>query len=630
MMITKRLLVVLCSLFILGLVLLSVAFHLVDPNEYRVELEKRVLATTGRQLTITGDAELKLFPQPYFAINNVSLANAPWGSTPLMLKTDYLDIQMAWLPLLMGELHVRKVRLRGAEVIFEKNADGISNWKFEGQLGDSNAVLPTFEWIAVENSAIVWRDTAKQNEHTLGIDSLRIEPSESGNERFSWDVSGKLDGVELLVAGEMSSLIRHFNGEPWQGDISLTTQGLAFNISGKTDDVFELKGLDVHVNASGDDLSQLQHFTGLELSSPMPWHLAFDLRHGVAEFNAKNINVRVGESDIAGSLTLKESTRRWRVDGQLHSKVLNLDPLLAATSTDNSSTTEQVSAEKVFSDRPFSVNWMRDFDGHVQLDIQQFSFAALHAANSVLDMKLSDDVLMLAIEATEMFHGKVSADATIDSSHKLPLFHIKATGTDVEMAEIVGLMTDMTFLEGQGHVNVDVQGQGDSLAALMASMTGEGRALISEGTAELRAAETATSIRRLLISQLGDKDDKRVKMNCLAAHVTVKDGVSKPTAVVVDTKKSTVRGAGTIDFGKETLDMVFTPKPKSSAISLGVPLAVTGTFYEPKSSLEKLGAARRVAGIASLFIFPPAALAGLGDLGDNADNCITISENDAK
>jgi len=68
--------------------------------------------------------------------------------------------------------------------------------------------------------------------------------------------------------------------------------------------------------------------------------------------------------------------------------------------------------------------------------------------------------------------------------------------------------------------------------------------------------------------------------------------------------------------------LAFKPEPKTPALSLAAPIFVTGTLTEPESSPEKLAALRRIAGVASLYVFPPAAVAGLGEPGNRENACL--------
>jgi hypothetical protein len=47
-------------------------------------------------------------------------------------------------------------------------------------------------------------------------------------------------------------------------------------------------------------------------------------------------------------------------------------------------------------------------------------------------------------------------------------------------------------------------------------------------------------------------------------------------------------------------------------------------------SAEKVGTLRKLAGIASLFVFPPAAVAGLVDFGSGDNQCVQLAAKGGK
>jgi uncharacterized protein involved in outer membrane biogenesis len=129
---------------------------------------------------------------------------------------------------------------------------------------------------------------------------------------------------------------------------------------------------------------------------------------------------------------------------------------------------------------------------------------------------------------------------------------------------------------------------------------------------------------------LGEEKADVVPMNCFAANLVADAGVVKAEVLVLDTDQATVLGSGSLDLGTETWDMVFKPKPKHVTLTTAVPIRLSGTFRDPQVSAEKVGALRKLAGIASLFIFPPAAVAGLVDLGSGDNQCVQLAAEETK
>ncbi len=58
----------------------AVALRSLDVNRYKGLIVEQVKAATGRELRIGGNLELKIGLSPAVTAQDVSFANAPWGS----------------------------------------------------------------------------------------------------------------------------------------------------------------------------------------------------------------------------------------------------------------------------------------------------------------------------------------------------------------------------------------------------------------------------------------------------------------------------------------------------------------------------------------------------------------------
>ncbi|MGD9342374.1 MAG: AsmA family protein, partial [Chromatiales bacterium] len=72
---------------IAGIAVIAIVLYLLfaDLGKYRPTVEQAVTEATGRQFKISGAFELDVLPSPSIVMEDVTLANAPWGSDPLLL-----------------------------------------------------------------------------------------------------------------------------------------------------------------------------------------------------------------------------------------------------------------------------------------------------------------------------------------------------------------------------------------------------------------------------------------------------------------------------------------------------------------------------------------------------------------
>jgi len=99
-----------------------------DPNKYKAEIAAAVSQATGRELTISGDIRLTLFPWLGVELGAMELSNAPgFGSEPFVSITS-AAVKVKLLPLLRKEVQAEAVTLTGLRLHLRRDAAGRNNW----------------------------------------------------------------------------------------------------------------------------------------------------------------------------------------------------------------------------------------------------------------------------------------------------------------------------------------------------------------------------------------------------------------------------------------------------------------------------------------------------------------------
>jgi len=119
-------------ILILGLCVMLIAttavLHFLDLDPYRERIASLITEAIGRQVTINGHIEINLFPHPEVILNDVSLANAAWGSKPTMASVQHVDAVFSFLSLFSDTMIIRQVRVNDVIVLLEKNDQNLGNW----------------------------------------------------------------------------------------------------------------------------------------------------------------------------------------------------------------------------------------------------------------------------------------------------------------------------------------------------------------------------------------------------------------------------------------------------------------------------------------------------------------------
>lgn len=187
-----------------------VALVNLDNATVRRALVSRVEAATGRSFVIAGPLELDYWPKLHVRLSDARLGNAPgFGEAPL-LSVAQLDVALALLPLLRGELEFDTLKIRGLEARLVRNRQGQTNWQFDehppGTEEDADlAALAAFALGGVDlrETRIFWEDEVRDQHLTAENLNLQIAPLAYG-EPVDFTLEAQVATGETGVSGDFT------------------------------------------------------------------------------------------------------------------------------------------------------------------------------------------------------------------------------------------------------------------------------------------------------------------------------------------------------------------------------------------------------------------------------------------
>jgi hypothetical protein len=173
-----------------------------------------------------------------------------------------------------------------------------------------------------------------------------------------------------------------------------------------------------------------------------------------------------------------------------------------------------------------------------------------------------------------------------------------ALDADAVNFDLGRLLTDLdltTMLTANADFGARLKGQGKSLNAIASSLNGQTNLLIGQGTINSRAfAIVSDDLARVLIPS-GESGDT-AKLVCAISRFDFAGGVGRASALALETDTLITTGTGSVDLGKERIDLLFKPKPKkASLVSLAFPVRLSGPLTSPSAGLDRTGVATGVA-----------------------------------
>ena len=131
---------------------LLVTLAVTDFSRYLGDFTDAISDATGREFKIEGEFNPEVFPLSFVA-EDISLANADWGSDSPLLTIGHISVKIDPASLFSGPLRITEFRLHDVAILLEVNADGEDNWSMatedpefdiDSVDSDTNAILLDF------------------------------------------------------------------------------------------------------------------------------------------------------------------------------------------------------------------------------------------------------------------------------------------------------------------------------------------------------------------------------------------------------------------------------------------------------------------------------------------------------
>ncbi len=330
---------------------------LFDLNDYKIQISARVKQATGRELTIGGDIRLKILPTPRFSVHDVALANLDGAAAANMATIKSLDVQVALLPLLGGQIQIQHIVVGAPVIELARLADGRRNWEFTPSgdrpgrgIGRSAAAAISLDSLIIEGGTLIYRDEAAGTARRFEQFDARISAG-SLQGPFAIEATARI-GEQALSAAVHTGQLLAGRGLPLNLSLSLPNADGTVSFSGTASTakiapkaargaaqgaaqgaVTRLKG---RLKIRGKDfaamLAAVAEAAAVDLELPGLLAHDFELRTDLIATDTsatfENVNFRLGESIATGNIEALFGERA-SVTAKLAVNRIDLDRLMA-------------------------------------------------------------------------------------------------------------------------------------------------------------------------------------------------------------------------------------------------------------------------------------------------------------
>ena len=613
------------------------------------KLERTVKIDGAFQLRLIGGLRLKaggLWISAPQGFTEPNLADAH----DVELKLRYRDL---W-NIKPGDPYVIKsIKANQVEAHLSRHEDGKSTWQFNKDPNDPIRPFPIIQALVINQGQAYVSDSLTSAdvliEFTTDEGQKNLDPV--SKVKVHGDFRERKLRSELMTHGFLPIASQGKNAPPisskgWlqYGKMYMTFDGSIYNLFGEQN----IKGQLMVQGPSLGDLGDL-------LSITLPNTSEFKIVAGVAKnpdgWQVAVNSAHVGRSELYGHFRYDTQPEKSMLTGELKGKRFFLADLAPAFG--NETTIDGKPRQRIFPDKPLDFATYNRMNAKISIDIDYVDLGnAFKEPITPLEaeLALNKNKLSLARIYAKTADGSIAGDIFIDahdlkqniknpqdlkdSNKPKPDWGINLAVKDIDLKKWLTISdarkekarkenkpeTGEAYITGSLNGKAKLHGKGTSTAELLRTLNGDISVFVKNGEVSHLIVEAAG----LDIAQavgLLVKGDNNLKMQCAVLDFKGNQGVFKPDVALVDTSVTTVLAEGNIDLGEEKLDLRVAAEPKNfSPFTVRSPLKVTGTFLNPKVSVEPAPIAARVAGgVLLAFINPLAAILPFLDPGSNAD-----------
>lgn len=614
-------------------------------NWARGPLQRAVTEKTGRELVIGGDLEVRIaWPAPRVRAHAVTFANPSWAREKQMVAADEVEFSVDLAALLDRKLMFPEVRLTRPVVYLEQASEGRKTWLLDLDQKDELARIPIgrltldqgrLGYLDAAQKTSILADISTQDRGAGGVDADAVDAGVVDNTGVIFSAKGTYKGLALAGRGSGGSVLKLNDAStPYALNVAGTVGSTGIRAEGTVTSLFKVAAMDMQVAVRGQSLAQLYPLFGIPFPETNPYTTAGRMVYGGELWRYEKFSGRVGKSDIAGSLELDKRRTRPFLRAGIDSKLLDfadLGPLIGAKHATDAPGKPKLSSTRVSAtptpaaragphmlpDIPFKTERWGALDADVTLRAHTIARAKqLPIENLTARLKMQNAVLTLDPLDFGFAGGHLKGTVTLDGGQDPIQARARISVRKIELAKLFPTMDLAKASVGQVNGEFDLSGRGNSVGGMLATSNGKAGVMVAHGQISRLLMEQA-GLHLIEILQLKFSGDNKITLECGVADFGIKGGVMLSNVLILDTEVSTVVGRGTVDLGRETLDLTLVPKTKNlSLASFRGPIYVKGTFSNPTVDLDTGRIVARGAGALLLgFVNPLLALIPLIEPG---------------
>jgi hypothetical protein len=400
---------------------------------------------------------------------------------------------------------------------------------------------------------------------------------------------------------------------------------IAVSIRGTIKDLAVPRGMKLDFTVHGQDLANIQKLGG----PAVPFQGAFNISGQASDpapkiYKISSLKAVWGENDRSGWLELNLTKKRPQLQAELSAQKLDLRTLIPKVEAEKTakapSSASLKKSDKVFPAQALPLEGLKAIDADLKFRDKQLLLPTLALDDVIVDIMLKDGNLEIKPFKFTTGGGKADVQFALRSQETPARL---AAALDIDQLEIGPMLDKLGYqrsVEGKLDAAFNLNGSGDSVAALMGGLNGNIRMTMGNGRVaseylELLEKYLGSGILRML--NPFEEQREYTPVNCFVNKVEIKDGLAD-VRILLDTDRTSIFSAGDVNLKTEHLDLGVKPTPKKGAMpanisfslgKLSQPFRLGGTLAQPSLAIDPGRTALIVGKMAGALALGPVGIA---------------------
>ena len=539
---------------------------------------------TGRDVAITGDVGLTFWPVLGVSAGGLEVGNASWAKDGAMLSAANAAIGVDAMALLRGEIKITNIEAQSPTIRLEQRRDGRASWQFTDGGGaaqietaptaPASAPRPlTIQRLNITDATLIYDAEGSDLVRYEGVDLSLDWPERAGPAVIN--AALRPAGERVTVNATIDRFDQFLNGDVRPLQARVDTKGGGASLTGRAGLAGAVAG-DIWMKTS-DTGRFLASLGAGAIDLPQGLGRIMDVRAQLTLTPDRRLAIREMTADLGGNtlrgaadITLNGTPD---INAQLSAGALNLAGFAGSDTGEGG--TSAAPAPAGWSKAAIDASGLAAFNGEIALKADSIDLGALTLGATRVLLRNDKSRMVAELREINAYDGVISGEFVVNNRGGLSVGG-KLAAQGVSMQPLLQQTAGLSRFRGTGDAELSFLGSGQTLDAIMRSLSGNGAVNVGRGSIEGIDLDA-------LMGNFDVKGGTTV-FDSLGATFAIENGVLRNTDLLMLLPNFTATGTGQVGLGAQTVDYTVTPKALrvNGDRGLAVPVRIFGPWSAPQ------------------------------------------------